>query len=96
MKINILMILICVIALVAIAFRMGFLMYHHPEPLQTYDPSFITYHGSLWSPPIVTSTPQQNIWSVSVPVKQVQQNSTVPLQATKACYKLQDQITYCQ
>lgn len=69
MRFNLLMILICVIALATIAFRMGFIMYH-PEPLQTYDPSFITYHGSLWAPPInVTSTPTSQIQAEPVQTK---------------------------
>jgi hypothetical protein len=88
MKFNLLMILICIIALAAIAFRMGLIMEQTPEPLQTYDPSFITYHGSLWSPPIVvTTTPNTNIWPISEPKQPVVQ---------KQCLKFLDSSTICQ
>jgi hypothetical protein len=76
------MILICIIALSAIAFRLGLGM--HQQPIQTYDPSFITYHGSLWSPTItVTNTP------MTYPISE-------PKQPIKQCIKFEDQQTLCQ
>jgi hypothetical protein len=93
MKFNLLMILICVIALAVIAFRMGFELYRQPaKGLQmNYNniPVIDLSQDGIHPTVTVTSTPQGNIWTVAqanpkLEVKQVQ------------CYKFLDNKVNCQ
>lgn len=88
MKFNILILLAALLLLYACSLVI-FNFYRVPKPLPIEAP-LTEFKGELWSPHItVTSTPNTNIWPVSQP------KQSVP-QATKTCYKLEDQITYCE